>query len=319
MNRKPLQFFRGKDPFKLLKLKATPALGICGILGAGLLWGSMGLFVRYFSGLGCSSMEIVAVRMLSTFLLLLPATAILCPSLLKVRFRDLWCFIGTGMCSIVFFNLCYFSTITQTSLATAAVLLYTAPMIVTVLAAILFRERMTAQKIAACLLAFIGCVFVSGIGELRLTPLALLTGLGSGLGYALYSIFGRYAIRRGYSSLTITVYTFLFASLAILPLTDLKHTSSVLSSGAMPVVTALLMGLLVSVLPYLLYTFGLSVIESGKASVMASVEPVTAAVIGLAVYGEVPGLSEFFGMLLVLVSVVLINLRADKKTTKPKD
>ena len=294
-------------------MKAKTAFGICGILGAGLLWGSMGLFVRYFTAIGCSSMEIVAIRVISTIFVLLPVTAVFRPSWLKVAPKDLWCFVGTGMCSIVFFNLCYFSTITQTSLATAAVLLYTAPMIVTLLSAILFHERMTVQKIAACLIAFVGCIFVSGVGELSLTPFALLTGLGSGLGYALYSIFGRYAIQRGYSSWTITVYTFLFAGLGILPLTDFRHAASVLSTGVRPIVTALLMGLLVSVLPYLLYTVGLGVVEAGRASVMASIEPVTAAVIGLAAYREIPRTTEFLGMLLVLASVVLVNLHFEKK------
>ena len=48
-------------------------------------------------------------------------------NLFKIKLRDLWCFAGTGLLSIVFFNLCYFKEITITSLSVAAILLYTAP------------------------------------------------------------------------------------------------------------------------------------------------------------------------------------------------
>nr|MBQ4320125.1 EamA family transporter [Clostridia bacterium] len=222
---------------------------------------------------------------------------------------------GTGIVSIVFFNVCYFSTIGTTSLGTAAVLLYTAPIFVMLMSAVLFKEKLTVKKIAACIAAFIGCVLVSGIvtGGLTLTPTALLTGLGSGIGYALYSIFGRYAINRGYSSLTITVYTFVFALFGILPITDYTAVGAAFKGGIMPIAVGILMGLIVSIIPYILYTLGLTVTEGGKASVMASVEPVTAALIGLVVFFEVPDVFELIGMLVILGSITALNISFKKK------
>ena len=83
--------------------------------------------------------------------------------LLRIRLRDLWCFLGTGIGSIVFFNYCYFKTISLTSMSVAAVLLYTAPAIVMVLSRILFGERFTVRKVTALVMTFVGCIFVTGI------------------------------------------------------------------------------------------------------------------------------------------------------------
>lgn len=294
--------------------KKLPApVGVLFILLAGILWGSMGLFVRYFTACGLSSLNIVACRIFFTVLILLPITAVVSPSSLRVRLRDCWCFVGTGLLSIVFFNLCYFSTIRSSSLATAAVLLYTAPIIVTLLSVPLFHEKLTVRKIAGCAAAFAGCVLVSGVGGLSFSPAALLTGLGSGVGYALYTVFGRFALDRGYSSLTVTVYTFLFAAVSMLFLTDFPQLFSVLSDSPLPIVVGLAMGLCVSILPYLLYTAGLTAVEAGTASVMASVEPVTAALVGLAVYHEIPGAAEAVGMVMVLGAILILNGRNGKQ------
>jgi drug/metabolite transporter (DMT)-like permease len=111
------------------------------ILTAGSMWGSMGLFVRVLGKTGCSNAEIVFLRAIVTAVCLLAYLAVYDRSLFRIRLKDLWCFLGTGLLSIVFFNICYFTTITLTSLAVAAVLLYTAPAIVIVLSAFLFRKR----------------------------------------------------------------------------------------------------------------------------------------------------------------------------------
>ena len=90
------------------------------IILAGTLWGSMGLFVRKLNAAGLHSMEIVSLRSVVTTLLM--GIFLLCyhKELFKIRIRDLWCFVGTGVFSIVFFNYCYFKTMTFSSLSVFA-------------------------------------------------------------------------------------------------------------------------------------------------------------------------------------------------------
>ena len=118
--------------------KAAPFL----ILLAGILWGSMGLFVRTLNSLGLASMGIVSLRAIVTAISMLVFLLIFDRSRLHIRLRDLWCFLGTGILSIIFFNYCYFSAIMLTSMSVAAVLLYTAPAIVMILSFFLFGENL---------------------------------------------------------------------------------------------------------------------------------------------------------------------------------
>lgn len=280
------------------------------VLLSGALWGSMGIFVRQYNANGLQTIEIVAIRAIVTVVLLLLFLLCFDRKLLRIRLRDIWIFLGTGILSIIFFNFCYFKAITLTSLSAAAVLLYTAPAIVMLFSRVLFGERLSRRKLLSLVITFAGCVLVTGvIGEAKqMTPIGILAGLGAGLGYALYSIFSRYALERGYHSLTITFYTFLFAAVAILPFADMKDVLRVSGSSGGMIAFTVIFGLVSTVLPYILYTKGLTGMENGKASILASVEPVVATLLGWLFFHETLGWNGALGAAMVLLAVVLCNL-----------
>ena len=141
----------------------------------------------------------------------------------------------------------------------------------------------------------------------------LLLGLGSGFFYALYSIFSRYAIERGYGSWTITFYTFLFCLLASAPLAHWGLIAQALSSDASVPVYALLMGLLTGFLAYIFYTKGLEGMESSRAGILASVEPVVGTIIGTLVFHEPLPVQSVLGIALVLGGIVVLG---GKKVSK---
>lgn len=288
-------------------------LALAFILLAGILWGSMGIFVRTLNGVGLESMDIVALRAVVTFIVLFLYMILFRRPLLKIRFRDLWCFLGTGICSIVFFNLCYFKAITLTSLSVAAVLLYTAPVIVMILSYFLFGEKMTGKKILSLVMTIAGCVLVTGVlsDADRISGIGLLTGLGAGLGYALYSIFSRYALKRGYHSLTITFYTFFIAAAVSFLLSDGQRVVSIALSSADMLVFVCVFGILCTVVPYLTYTVGLKYTENSRASIIASIEPVTATVLGIVFFHESITIAEIAGIILV-ISALTVCGSADK-------
>jgi len=279
------------------------------VLAAGCMWGCMGLLVRPLNEIGLVTMDICFLRGFVTFVVMLAGLLLFDRDSLKIRLRDIWCFIGTGTLSVTFFNFCYFKTITLTSLSVAAVLLYTAPVFVMVMSFFLFKESMTKKKVIALIVAFIGCILVSGVitGGGDLNARGILVGLGAGFGYALYSIFGRYALQRGYNSLTITFYTFLFATFCTVFLTDVSSIINIVETHVGIGVYGALMILFVTLFPYLCYTKGLSGMENGTASVIASIEPVMATVLGILIYKEEMTFANAFGMMLVLGSIVMLN------------
>ena len=295
-----------------MKRKTVSALLVA---AAGSMWGFMGLLVRRLGAMNLTSIDVCFVRALITavfmFILLLCTDR----GAFRVRLRDLWCFVGTGVISVTFFNFCYFRTIMLTSLSTAAVLLYTAPVFVVLMSAVLFKEKLTKGKLAAAALAFLGCGFVSGIvgGDVRLSLSGLLCGLGAGIGYAMYSIFSRYALERGYSSKTISFYTFVFALVPCFFLADRAAAFTALTSGAGSFAVTAAIVLFVTLLPYLSYTKGMEGLENGTASVIASVEPVVATLLGAVLYGERLSVQNLVGIALVLGSILLINLGGKPK------
>ena len=279
------------------------------VFTAGMLWGCMGILVRKMYAVGLTTMEIVAFRSVVTAAVMFVGMLLLNRKALKIRLKDCWCFFGTGIVSVVFFNLCYFLCMDYTTLSTAAILLYTAPAFVMLMSFLLFKERFTKRKVLALFLAFIGCVLVSGgFSGALITKMGLLTGLGAGFGYALYSIFGRYAIKRGYSSLTITTYTFLFASIGSIPFCDVQGLTATMQKDLQLFLFCFMITVLVTVLPYILYTKGLSGIENSKASIIASIEPVMASVVGFMLFSEIPTVTGISGMILVLASTVICCL-----------
>lgn len=286
------------------------------VLLAGILWGTMGIYVRRLNALGFTTIEIVAVRSVVTAVLLLLVLFFYNRKMLKIRLKDIWCFVGTGIFSIVFFNYCYFKAITMTSLSVAAVLLYTAPAIVMVLSAFLFHEKITTVKIIALAATFAGCVFVTGLAgdSGSLSTAGILVGLGAGLGYALYSIFGRYAIERGYHSLTISFYTFVFAGIGALPLADVKMIYEVPVKDIRMLGFYLIFALISTVVPYILYTLGLTALENSKASIIASIEPVAATVLGIILFHEKMTIGNLLGIILVLGAIVICNVDGFRDT-----
>lgn len=290
------------------------------VLMAGILWGMLGLFVRRYDAAGLTTMDVVAVRAIATTFCLGLVFLVGNRGWFRIRWKDLWCFLGTGLCSIVFFNYCYFKAITFTSMSVAAVLLYTAPAIVMVLSRILFGERLGTVKLLALGATFLGCVLVTGlIGDAGTMNLpGILIGLGAGLGYALYSIFSRFALERGYHTATITFYTFLIAAFGALPLSDGGRVLSALTADAGSLLFALAFGVVTTVLPFLFYTLGLSHMENGTASIIASIEPVVATLLGVVFYKEKLTLGGFLGVVLVLGAIVACNLTGggDKKGTE---
>lgn len=270
----------------------------------------MGFFARSLYAAGFGPLEVAQTRITTGLVFVGLYIFLFNRSLFKVKLKDIWCFLGTGIVSLLLFSTCYFSALNYTSLAVAAILLYTAPFFVMLLSLLLFKEKMNGKKVFALLLAFTGCVLVSGVGgDTAFSWKGILLGLGSGFFYALYSIFGRYAINRGYGAWTMTFYTFLFCSIGCAFLSDWQVIGSVMAASSANLFWVLGLGFVTAFLPYVLYSTGLEHMESSKASILASVEPVVSALFGVFVFHETLSLWGILGIAMVLGAIIVLNVK----------
>lgn len=283
------------------------------IILAASLWGGIGVFVKILSSLGLTSLQGVAARNLvaaGVFFIYLFFTD---RSALKIDPRHWYYFFGSGVCGLLFFNWCYFSTISASSMSVAAVLLYTSPVFVMIMSAFLFKEPITPVKVAALAVTFLGCMLSTGLlplGQAAISPLTLLSGLGAGFGYALYSILSKVALSK-YSASTVSFYTILFCAVLALPISGLYQRTDLLTNGTFWM-GSLGIGLLCCAVPSFLYTRGLLHAEAGKASIMATAELLVATLLGILIYREEVTPYKLLGMAAIFGAILLLNLPAQK-------
>jgi drug/metabolite transporter (DMT)-like permease len=122
------------------------------------------------------------------------------------------------------------------------------------------------------------------------------------------SIFGRLSLRR-YSPATAMVYALCIGALFLLPLAA-RESAAFWAGWSTPRAAALLLyaGLVPTTVSFLLYTTGLGLLQNaGRASVLATVEPLAAAISGYVVLGEALTAAQWLGGALILGGVLLLR------------
>ncbi|WP_047982965.1 DMT family transporter [Ornithinibacillus californiensis] len=284
------------------------------MLGAAL-WGTIGWFVKNLYTYGFTPMEVVTLRAATTAIILVTYLLIISPQKLKLsRFSDVKYFIGTGIFSIILFNYCMFTTIDLSTIPIATALLYTAPAFVSIISFFLFKEAFTRKKLIALAGTLIGTCFVVGLIPLNLNAIpfqSILFGLGSGIGYALYSIFSKYALQK-YTSLSITTFTFIVASLSLLPFFPYGEKLKLLMEPEV-LLLAFGLGLFPTAIAYIVYTYGLNNTQASKASILSTIEPVVATLIGIFVFHEAFSFVQMIGMSLIIGAVILMQTKSKNR------
>lgn len=261
----------------------TQLRGYALVLIAASLWATLGLFYRTLvSQYQLKTGVIAAYRAGIAACVLLVLLAALRPRLLLVRRRDWLYFAVFGSVGVGAFFLCYIQATTTGPLAIAAVLLYTAPLWITLWAALRQGERLTGRKLIALALALSGCALVANIfdrANLAVNSLALVFGLLSGIAYAAYSMWSAEGTRRGYHVWTVVAYSLGIGALVMFALQPPDESLRPLAMpGAWPYLLGVSLG--PSLLAQTCFTIGLRYVRPSNASILATIEPVIAALLG---------------------------------------
>ena len=285
------------------------------VIIAGVFWGSSCLFVNVLSNdYGFTSIQSTAIRKLSAALILNLALIIKGRGFkyYKISLGSYILAAVTGVFCVLAMSIFYYSCMIETSAAIAVILLYTAPVFVMVLSLIFFKERLTAKKIIAFILAIAGCALVSGVlSGFKLSVWGIIAGLLSGLTYSLYGILASAFMKKNSEPLAFSALSFLFASLAAICISSpleivdktLSHTNPVLS-----ILFFALFGFCTAVAPFVLYTWGLSGVKPVTASILAFSEPVTGCIFGVVALKQSMDIYGFLGIVLVCVAIIILNL-----------
>ena len=283
------------------------------VLCAGILWGSIGFFVRKLNGLGVDTELTAFMRIFCAWIILIPLLMGMSlksgRNYFKISKKGLLQCLIMGIVTQAFFNLSYSGCINSVGVAMGSVLLYTAPIFVSILSRLLFKEEINARKGISLVINLLGCfIMVTGgdLSVLKVSGIGILLGIGAGFFYAMVTILGKFTSDE-VDPFTMVFYNFLFGwiSLALIsnPIPKIAAVSDLhfwlLAFGY---------GLIPTVGSYLFYMNGISHdVELSRVPIIASVEPIIATIIGLLVFGENITLVNALGLVIVLFSIVLMN------------
>lgn len=175
-----------------------------------------------------------------------------------------------------------------------------------------FQEKVTFLKDIAVIINIIGCILTVTIGKLEIQSLALfglLMGVGAGFLYTLTAIIGRVAAKNTYPFI-MSMYSYFFAAVFLGISMGVSRTEFTFNTGIL--FWGFFYVLIPTAIGYIFYYEGLKhITESSKVPVIASVEVIVASLIGVVWYREHLGFISFLGIVAVLLSIILMNQKAN--------
>lgn len=228
-----------------------------------------------------------------------------------VPWRDLAGFALYGLVGVAAFFMLYIHAVDAAGVSVAAVLMYTAPAWVVGISVLFLGERLTRRKAAALALAVGGAALVSGVYQvesLRLNAAGVLFGLGAGLGYGLYTVFNKVALRR-HPPWTVLAYALGFGTLFLLPFQSGAALGRALAD---PGALLWLLGvtILTTLLGNLTFVTGLRDVPASNASIVSTVEPVGAMAFGWLLFSERLDWPQALGGALIIGAVIVLARRS---------
>lgn len=293
------------------------ALGLLLVVLAAACWSTSGIFINLIvNNSGITPIGLAFWRDIGTFACLLIGLAIFRRDLMRVKREDLPWLLVMGAFSIGMFHVLWNTSVTTIGASVSTVMQSNAPIFVTVLAWLLWKEALTKRKIAAIVLAMVGTALISRLdnyGQSDITVLGIFIGLGAALGYGSFSLLGK-KLSGSYSSWTILLYVFGMASVVLFPF----QFGSSAPWAESPTVQLHYAGLILftTLAGFGLYTAALHRLQASVAAIVANAEVPFAAILAYLFLGERLDSWQMVGAVLIIIAVILISLpRATRRRT----
>lgn len=278
------------------------------IVIAGILWGSSGIFFNLLRPYGFTPMHMTAMRGCVAGILM--PLYILCANrkLFRASFKEMPLFIGSGLAMFAA-AFCYYAAIEASSVSTAVILMYTAPVFVLIYSVLFMGEKLTGIKVAAVALVVVGCALVSGItGGMDLNFWGVILGFGAAITYSIYNILTKYEMNHKDNSLTATAYSFIVMGVAAVSTCNPGQLVAITATDPAAILPLIIgIGVCTCVLPYFLYTLALRDIPAGTASALGIIEPLAATIFSVVLFHEVLSVPAVVGIVLILGAVVVLS------------
>jgi drug/metabolite transporter (DMT)-like permease len=288
-------------------------------MSAAILWAASGTVGKGLFAGGITPLDVVQVRATFGSLLLALFFATRARHLFRIQGKDVWLLLFLGSVVMALVQLTYFTTISKIQVAAAILLQYLAPILVACYSICFWKERLTMVKVLSLFLSFMGCYLVVGGYSLHLLHLnraGIVWGLASAVCYASYALLGERAMHR-YSPWTVLFYALLFSAIPWYIFYPPFHY--LVAGFTWPQWAGLLyIAFLGTAVPFGLYFVGINYIRSTRASITATLEPISAGFIAYLFLGETLETLQVLGGILVIMAIVILQSRSEKDELAPE-
>jgi drug/metabolite transporter (DMT)-like permease len=288
------------------------------IMGAAILWASAGTTSKYLFNAGMSPYTLAQYRVSFSSLLVFAYLLLFSRDTLRINVRDLWYLVVLGALGMGGVQVTYLFVISKIKVAMAILLQYLAPFFVATYSWLFLRESMDRWKVLSIFLAFFGCVLVVEAYHVSFFSLnieGVIAGVLSAGFFSFYSLLGERAMGR-YGPWTTLFYALVFAAVLFNISMPIKNIIAWKPEfrWCLSVVYIIVCG---TVLPFGLYYMGIEHLRSTRASIVATLEPISAGFLSFIFLGELLTPLQIVGGLLVITAIVIIQSRREVNLEAP--
>ena len=282
--------------------------GYVAIAGAAFLWGIAATVAKYFFNRHYEPLILVQMRVTIAFVILFGYFFFTNRSLLRFKLKDVPHFLIVGILGIAGSNYFYYEAIKETNVSTSILVQYSAPIMVMLYATVVQKEKLTMWKMTALVLSVTGIFLAIGAYNpaiIKGTTQGIIFALLAAVSFSIFNISGK-SLTTKYSVWTGLIYLFgsasLFWGFINTPSDILNAQYSWDDWGVFATISIISI-----LLPYSLYYYGLHHIQSSKAIITSTLEPVVAIVSEWLFLGGSMGPIQILGALFVLAAIILLQ------------
>lgn len=293
-------------------------MGIPLVLLAGCLWGLSGVLGQLlFQSTDISIGYVSTIRMLVSGVGILSICIIKKDSSMFAIWKNknamirLFFFAIAGVMSVQY---TYFSAIAASNAATGTVLQYTYPILMLLYTALYMKKMPSVQEIFAIISAFLGIVLISTHGNLHtlsISKAALAWGLSSAVAFVIYTVSPQ-KLHNHYSIFAVTGWGFLLAGILMCIIT--KSYAVHVSFTPYSVLLVAAIAIFGTLIPFLIYGFGVRLLGNVKASLFATVEPVVSAILAFFLANVTFTKIDILGFVCILGAIQVVAMQAVRKS-----
>jgi drug/metabolite transporter (DMT)-like permease len=284
-------------------------LGYALAASAATMWALNGSLSRLLLDDGVSALRLAELRGVLSFVMLAAALAIARPRLLRIRRQDIPRLAFLGIVGLAGVHATYFFAISRLDVGVALVIQYLGPLILLLWLRLVHRRQLQRPLWGAAVLSVIGCfLVVQAWNPGAIDGLGLLAAFGAAVTFAIYLYSSEQAGHR-YEPVTTLVWGFGFASLFWLVVQPPWSFPFAEFTSAENIALGLGVAVIGTLLPFVCIVAALRHVPASRAAVVATLEPVLAAIIAWPVLGQDLDVAQIVGGLIVVGAVVWVQIQ----------